>query len=73
MIEKKFYPFKFNMNKSIPEPIAHELVAIKQVLLAIIATDYEKRQVVLDGLSEINSPIMKDVVKNIKLIDANQL
>ncbi|KLU14703.1 MULTISPECIES: hypothetical protein [Xenorhabdus] len=72
MIVEKYYPFEFSVEESIPAPLARELIAIKQVLVAIIATDYEKRQVIVDGLSKSDCPIIKNIVDNIKLIDEAQ-
>ncbi|PHM37173.1 hypothetical protein [Xenorhabdus innexi] len=72
MIVEKYYPFKFSVEESIPEPLARELIAIKQVLVSIIATDYEKKQVIINGLSQSDCPIIKNIVDNIKLIDEDQ-
>ncbi|EKL3980171.1 hypothetical protein PRH55_003605 [Morganella morganii] len=69
MKKEKYYPFSFNMSKEIPEPVARELVAIKQVLMTILAKNHETRQEVVKDLSAVDSPIMQDIVKNIKLID----
>ncbi|OCQ53549.1 hypothetical protein Ppb6_01175 [Photorhabdus australis subsp. thailandensis] len=70
MLVKKYYPFGFTMDESIPKPIALELVAIKQVLMTILARmEPEKRQGIVEDLSNVDSPIMNDIVKNLKLID----
>ncbi|QCT21739.1 hypothetical protein FEM41_19825 [Jejubacter calystegiae] len=68
-MDKKFVNFGFTMSPEIPTNTALEIVAIKNVLMCILAHMPEKRKVITDELSAIDSDIMRDIVKNIRLMD----
>lgn len=69
-MERKYANFGFTMAPDIPASTAAELVAIKQVLISIIAKMIPNvRAEVLIDLEAVNNNIMNDIVMNIKKID----
>ncbi|HEM7519100.1 TPA: hypothetical protein U2J46_003492 [Providencia stuartii] len=70
MLDKKMRNFGFVMDKSIPVPTVMEFIALKQVLLSVIAKlPYETRQEIVSELALVESPVMAEMVKNLKMID----
>ncbi len=62
--------FGFVMDKSIPVPTVMEFIALKQALLSVIAKlPYETRQEIVSELALVESPVMAEMVKNLKMID----
>ncbi|CZY11043.1 MULTISPECIES: hypothetical protein [Enterobacter cloacae complex] len=68
-MEKKFVNFGFTMSPEIPASTAHEIVALKNVIMCLLAHMPEKRKIITEELSAIDSDIMRDIVKNIRLMD----
>ena len=68
-MEKKFIDLSFTMSEKIPREIALEIVAIKQVLAAILAKMPDKRDSIIDDLSGVDSDIMRDIVANFKRLN----
>jgi len=68
-MEDKFIGFNFILDERIPREVALEFVAIRQFALAVFAAmEPEKRENIISNLSKVQSPQMKDIVRNLKLI-----
>ncbi|THD49274.1 hypothetical protein ERD95_12310 [Enterobacteriaceae bacterium ML5] len=69
MINEHYVNFGFTLSDKIPKEIALEFVAIRQFAIAVFASlEPHKREAIIDTLSKSESPEMKDIVKNLKLI-----
>lgn len=68
-MQEKYVDFKFILDERIPREIGLEFVAIRQLAISVFAAlEPEKRNRILANLSEIQSPQMQDIVKNLKLV-----
>jgi len=68
-MEDKFIDFNFILDERIPREVGLEFVAIRQFALAVLAAmEPEKRENIISNLSKVQSPQMKDIVRNLKLI-----
>lgn len=57
------------MSDKIPDEVAEELIALKQFSLAVFATlTVDQRQGIVKNFSRVDSPRMKNLVQNMKLI-----
>jgi len=69
MFDRQYVDFNFTMDEEIPEAIAFEFVAMKQLVMAIFGMlEPYKRKSIIDSLSKIDTPQMQDLVKNLELI-----
>ncbi|MGM5670894.1 hypothetical protein [Enterobacter cloacae] len=68
-MEKKYVDLCFTMSEQIPRETALEIVAIKQVLAAILAKMPDKREAIIDDLAAVDSDIMRDIVSNFRKIN----
>ena len=69
-MQDKYVDFKFILDERIPREIGLEFVAIRQLAIAVFgALEPEKRNKIVANLSEIQSPQMQDIVRNLKLIE----
>ncbi|ENI5447653.1 MAG: hypothetical protein RSD49_10695 [Hafnia sp.] len=69
-MQDKYVDFKFILDERIPREIGLEFVAIRQLAIAVFgALEPEKRKKIVANLSEIQSPQMQDIVRNLKLIE----
>ncbi|EKS6415243.1 TPA: hypothetical protein ACG1T0_004671 [Enterobacter hormaechei] len=68
-MEKKYVDLCFTMSEEIPRETALEIVAIKQVLAAILAKMPDKREAIIDDLAAVDSDIMRDIVSNFRKIN----
>ncbi|EJG2199331.1 hypothetical protein ACAY42_001179 [Citrobacter freundii] len=69
-MQDKYVDFKFILDERIPREIGLEFVAIRQLAIAVFgALEPEKRKKIVANLSEIQSPQMQDIVRNLKIIE----
>ncbi|WP_231359839.1 hypothetical protein [Escherichia coli] len=67
----EFIGFGFTMDERIPQQIALEFVAVKQLIISVYAMlEPEKRAVIIHNLSQVQSREMQEIVRNLKLIPA---
>lgn len=70
MIEKKHVKFEFTLSDKIPTETALEIVALRQVVMALTAAlPTDTRQTLITTLAKVNTPQMNDIVENMQLID----
>lgn len=71
MIDEKHVNFKFTLSDKIPTETALEIVALRQVVMALTAAlPTDTRQTMIAILAKSNTPQMNDIVENMRLIDA---
>ncbi|MCW1971482.1 UNVERIFIED_ORG: hypothetical protein FHW05_000296 [Pantoea agglomerans] len=66
---REYINFNFNMSSEIQRETALEIVAVKQVLLSIIAKfPQETRAEILKDLKTVDNNVMRDIVRNVEII-----
>ena len=72
MQDEKFINFEFTLSERVPTEVALEIVALRQAILMLTAAlPQDTRNNVVNNLAKVNSPQMRDIVKNMRLIDAD--
>lgn len=72
MQDEKFINFEFTLSERVPTEVALEIVALRQAILMLTAAlPQDTRNNVVNNLAKVDSPQMRDIVKNMRLIDAD--
>lgn len=72
MMDEKFINFEFTLSERVPTEVALEIVARRQAILMLTAAlPQDTRNNVVNNLAKVDSPQMRDIVKNMRLIDAD--
>ncbi|MDH2911212.1 hypothetical protein N7V53_01495 [Kosakonia sp. HypNH10] len=72
MMDEKFINFEFTLSERVPTEVALEIVALRQAILMLTAAlPQDTRNNVVNNLAKVDSPQMRDIVKNMRLIDAD--
>lgn len=72
MMDEKFINFEFTLSERVPTEVALEIVALRQAILMLTAAlPQDTRNNVVNNLAKVDSPQMRDIVKNMRLIDTD--